>query len=56
MHLIVGNIDVPLRSTQVRGGAGIVTYHRLENSGLENSGRIVIVLYVDKDVVLAPVQ
>lgn len=51
VRLTVGNVDVPLRSTQVRGGGGIVSYHQLENSG-----RIVIVLYVDRDVVLAPVQ
>jgi hypothetical protein len=51
VRLTVGNVDVPLRSTQVRGGSGIVSYHRLENSG-----RIVIVLYVDRDVVLPPVQ
>jgi hypothetical protein len=49
VHLTVGTVDVPLRSTAVSGGAGSIEYHRLENSG-----RIVIVLYADKDVALAP--
>ena len=49
VHLTAGKVDVPLRSTQVRDGGRTVEYHRLENSG-----RIVIVLYADKDVILAP--
>ncbi len=48
VHLKAGALDVPLRSTQVRNGTAALEYHRLENSG-----RIVIVLYVDKDVALA---
>lgn len=49
VHLTVGKVDVPLRSTQIRGAAGGVEYHRLENSG-----RIAIVLYVDRDVAIPP--
>ena len=51
VHLTLGTMDVPLRSTQTRTGAGTLVYHRLEHSG-----RIVIVLYVDKDVPLPPAQ
>lgn len=51
VRLRVGNINVPLRSTLVRGAAGALEYHRLENSG-----RIVITLYVDQDVPLPPAQ
>jgi hypothetical protein len=50
VRLTLGKVEVPLRSTQARG-AGTLTYHRLENSA-----RIVIVLYVDNDVTLAPAQ
>ena len=46
MHLTAGGTDVPLRSTLVRDGGRAVEYHRLENSG-----KIVIVLYVDRDVI-----
>ena len=49
VHLTVRNASVPLRSTQVRNGSRAVAYHRLENSG-----KIVIVLYVDQDVPLPP--
>jgi hypothetical protein len=49
VHLSAGSLDIPLRSTQVRNGAAALQYHRLENSG-----RIVLVLYVDKDLALAP--
>ncbi len=31
VRLTVGKVEVPLRSTQVRG-VGTLTYHRLENS------------------------
>jgi len=41
VRLKVGALEVPLRSTQLKGGDGPVEYHRLENSG-----RIAIVLYV----------
>jgi len=51
MHLTVGSTYVLLRSTLMRDGARTVEYHRLENSG-----KIVIVLYVDKDVIPAPGQ
>ena len=50
VHLTVGKVEVQLRSTEVRSGAA-VGYYRLENSG-----RIVIVLYVEKDVMLGPVR
>lgn len=50
MHLTVGKVEVPLRSTQVRGGSGL-NYHRLENSS-----RIVIEMYVDTDATVAPAQ
>jgi len=49
VHLTAGKVDVPLRSTQVRDGGRTVQCHRLENSG-----KIVLVLYADKDVILAP--
>jgi hypothetical protein len=48
VRLKVGNADVPLRSTQVRGGDGALQYHRLEGSG-----RIAIELYVAQDVAIA---
>lgn len=51
VRLRIGNTDVPLRSTPLRGGSGALEYHRLENSG-----RIAIVLYVDRDVTLPPAQ
>jgi hypothetical protein len=51
VHLTVGHVDVPLRSTQVADGGRAVEYRRLENSD-----RIVIVLYVDRDVMLEPVR
>ena len=51
VHLKAGAMEAPLRSTQVRNSTTAVAYHRLENSG-----KIVIVPYVDKDVALAPGQ
>jgi len=51
VRLTVTGADVLLRSTQVRDGSRAVEYHRLENSR-----RIVIVLYVDRDVMLASAQ
>jgi hypothetical protein len=51
VRLTVGHIDVPLRSTQVANGDRAVGYHRLENSD-----KIVIVLYVDRDVRFEPVR
>ena len=43
--LQVGNVDVPLRSTQAKGADAALQYHRLEGSG-----RIAIELYVAQDV------
>jgi hypothetical protein len=54
VHLTAGKVDVPLRNTQVRDGGRTVEYHRLENSGKIVIVQIVIVLYADKDVILAP--
>ncbi len=51
MRLTVGKVEVPLRSTQIRGGAGELRYHRLEGSG-----RIAVALYTDEDTALPPVQ
>lgn len=51
VHLSVGSVDIPLRSTVVRDGSRAVEYQRLENSG-----KIVIVLYVDRDAIVAPAQ
>ena len=45
--LKIGETDVPLRSTKVADGVGALEYHRLENSG-----RVAMTLYVDKDVAL----
>jgi len=47
MHIKVGDADVPLRSTQVRGGTGPLQYHQVEDSG-----RIALVLYVARNVLL----
>lgn len=47
VRLTVGKVEVPLRSTQVRGGGGALQYHRLEDSG-----RIAIALYVDENTEL----
>jgi hypothetical protein len=51
VRLKVGNAEVPLRGTQVRGGAGVLEYRRLEDSG-----RIAIVLYVAENITLPPAQ
>jgi hypothetical protein len=47
--LTVGNTNVPLRSTRLRGAGGTLEYHRVENSG-----RVAMVLYVAEDVPLPP--
>jgi hypothetical protein len=47
MHLKVGNTEVPLRSNQIRGAAGALEYHRLEDSG-----RIALTLYVAQNVAI----
>jgi hypothetical protein len=49
VRLKLGDTDVPLRSTSLRGGGGALEYHHLENSG-----RIAIVLYVAGDITLPP--
>jgi hypothetical protein len=49
VHLRVGNVDVPLRSNQAKGGDGALVYRQLEGSG-----RIALVLYVAEDVVVGP--
>jgi hypothetical protein len=49
VHLKVGNVDVPLRSNQAKGGDGALAYRQLEGSG-----RIALVLYVAEDVVVGP--
>jgi hypothetical protein len=51
MRLRVGDTDVPLRSTPLRGGVAALEYHRLENSG-----RIAIVLYISRNVTLPPAR
>jgi hypothetical protein len=49
VHLKIGDTDVPLRSTAQKAGAGGVEYH-----WLEDTGRISLVLYLARDVTLAP--
>ena len=51
VHLQIGETDVRLRSTSQRVGAGVVEYH-----WLEDTGRIALVLYVARDVTLAPAR
>lgn len=51
VRLRIGNADVPLRSTQLRGRDGAVEFHRLEDSG-----RIAVVLYVAENITLLPEQ
>jgi len=51
VHLQIGETDVPLRSASQKAGAGVVEYH-----WLEDTGRVSLVLYVAKDVTLAPVR
>ena len=49
VHLKVGNVDVPLRSNQAKGGDAALVYRQLEGSG-----RIALVLYVAAEVVVGP--
>ena len=49
VHLKVGNVDVPLRSNQAKGGDVALVYRQLEGSG-----RIALVLYVAQEVVVVP--
>jgi hypothetical protein len=51
VHLQIGETDVPLRSTSQKLGAGVVEY-----PWLEDTGRIALVLYVARDVTLAPAR
>ncbi len=51
VQLKIGETDVRLRSTPQKAGAGVVEYH-----WLEDTGRIALVLYVAKDVTLAPAR
>lgn len=51
VHLKIGETDVPLRSTPRKTGAG-----GLEYQWLEDTGRIAVVLYVARDVTLAPAR
>jgi hypothetical protein len=52
VRLAVGKVDVPLRSTPIRGdNTAALQYHNLENSS-----RIAVVLYVDEDAALDPIQ
>ncbi len=51
VRLKVGSADVPLRSNQIRGSAGPLEYHRLEDSG-----RIAITLYVAETVTVSKAQ
>ena len=50
-HIKFGTTDVPLRSTQQKGGAGALEYH-----WLEDTGRIALVLYIAENVTLPPAQ
>ena len=49
VHLKVGSVEVPLRSTPLRKGGDALVYHRLEDSE-----RIAIVLYVARNTALRP--
>lgn len=51
VHLKIGETDVPLRSTPHKAGADVLEYH-----WLEDTGRIVLVLYVARDVTLVPAR
>jgi hypothetical protein len=51
VHLQIGETDVPLRSTSQKVRAGVVEY-----PWLEDTGRIALVLYVARDVTVAPTR
>jgi hypothetical protein len=51
VQLKIGETEVPLRSTVRKTGVGVLEYH-----WLEDTGRIALVLYVAKDVTLAPAR
>ena len=48
VHLKAGNVDVPLRSNQTRGGEGSLQYRQIEGSG-----RIALVLFVAGDIAIS---
>jgi hypothetical protein len=51
VRLKVGSAEVPLRSTALRKGGGVLVSRRLEDSE-----RIAIVLYVAQNTALPPAQ
>jgi hypothetical protein len=51
VHLNIGETDVPIRSTPHKAGTGVLEYH-----WVEDTGRIALVLYVARDVTLAPTR
>ena len=51
VQLKIGETEVPLRSTVHKTGVGVLEYQ-----WLEDTGRIALVLYVAKDVTLAPAR
>ncbi len=51
VQLQIGETDVPLRSTPQKAGTGAVEYH-----WLEDTGRVSLVLYIARDVTLAPAR
>ena len=51
VHLKIGETEVPLRSTPQKAGTGVLECH-----WLEDTGRIALVLYVARDVTLAPTR
>ncbi len=51
VHLKIGETEVPLRSTPRKAGTGVLEYH-----WLEDTGRIVLVLYVAREITLAPTR
>jgi hypothetical protein len=48
VHLKIGQAEVPLRSTPQKGSAGTLEYH-----WVEDTGRIALVLYIDRNVSLS---
>jgi hypothetical protein len=51
VQLKLGETEVPLRSTPHKTGGGVLQYQ-----WVEDTGRIALVLYVAKDVTLAPAR
>ncbi len=51
VHLKIGAVDVPLRSTPQKTGAGALEYH-----WLEDSGRITLVLYLARNTAFPPAR